>query len=128
MFDYKKTLSAFTPTCDDFITEKSKVCIKYYINFILSLYSATPLIRPPNFQLHWRSAEKLREMCCVNRGCFIKVGQHIGALEYLLPIEYVDVFKVLHSDAPKSTLEEIKQVIKEDLGKDVRNLMLLRIL
>ena len=58
-------------------------------------------------------------MCCKNRGVFIKVGQHIGALEYLLPKEYVDIMKVLHSDAPQSPLSEIKRVIKEDLGKEV---------
>ena len=58
-------------------------------------------------------------MCCVNRGCFIKVGQHVGALEYLLPLEYVETMRVLHDRAPESSLEELKQVIKEDLGKDV---------
>ena len=49
------------------------------------------------------------------------MGQHIGALEYLLPKEYVNVMKVLHSDAPQSPVEDIQQVIKEDLGKDVIN-------
>lgn len=58
-------------------------------------------------------------MCCVNGGCFIKVGQHIGALEYLLPKEYVDVMKVLHSHAPESPVKDICKVVKEDLGKNV---------
>ena len=29
-----------------------------------------------------------------NGGVFIKVGQHIGALDYLLPEEYVNTMKV----------------------------------
>ena len=33
-------------------------------------------------------------MCSVNGGLFIKIGQHIGSLDYLLPKEYVKVFKV----------------------------------
>lgn len=69
--------------------------------------------------MHTRSALHLRDMCCVNRGCFIKVGQHIGALEYLLPKEYVDVMKVLHSQAPESPVQDIYAVVKEDFGKDV---------
>ena len=44
----------------------------------------------------------------------------MGALEYLLPKEYVDTLKVLHSKAPESPLKEIKRVIEEDLGHKVR--------
>ena len=70
--------------------------------------------------MHLRSAERLRDLCCANRGTFIKVGQHLGALDYLLPEEYTTTLKVLHSQAPQSSMEEIQQVIREDLGKEVR--------
>uniref|UniRef100_A0A8B9N843 Uncharacterized protein n=1 Tax=Accipiter nisus TaxID=211598 RepID=A0A8B9N843_9AVES len=70
-------------------------------------------------QVHLRSAERLRELCCANRGTFIKVGQHLGALDYLLPEEYTRTLKVLHNQAPQSTRQEIEQVIREDLGKEV---------
>ena len=50
---------------------------------------------------------------------FIKVGQHIGSLDYLLPKEYVNTMKVLHDKAPESSKEEILQVIKQDLGEQV---------
>ena len=48
-----------------------------------------------------------------------KVGQHIGALDYLLPEEYVQTMKVLHHRAPEMPLENVYQVIKEDLDLDV---------
>lgn len=70
-------------------------------------------------QVHLRSAERLRELCCANRGTFIKVGQHLGALDYLLPEEYTRTLKVLHSQAPQSSRQEVEQVIREDLGKEV---------
>ncbi|XP_077587460.1 aarF domain-containing protein kinase 1 [Stigmatopora nigra] len=73
-------------------------------------------------KVHRRSAERLRDLCCANRGTFIKVGQHLGALDYLLPEEYTSTLKVLHSRAPQSSMEEIKQVIKEDLGKELSDL------
>ncbi|XP_068948424.1 aarF domain-containing protein kinase 1 isoform X2 [Petaurus breviceps papuanus] len=73
-------------------------------------------------KVHRRSAERLRELCCANRGTFIKVGQHLGALDYLLPEEYTSTLKVLHSQAPQSSMQEIQQVIREDLGKEIQDL------
>ncbi|XP_045185749.1 aarF domain-containing protein kinase 1-like [Mercenaria mercenaria] len=70
-------------------------------------------------QIHTRSALKLRAMCCKNGGAFIKVGQHLGTLEYLLPQEYVTTMKVLHSDAPQSSVEDLFRVFEEDIGKKV---------
>ena len=58
-------------------------------------------------------------MCCKNGGAFVKVGQHLGSLEYLLPIEYVETMKILHDKAPQSDLEDLKKVFYEDLGKKV---------
>ncbi|KAK1893436.1 AarF domain containing protein kinase 1, partial [Dissostichus eleginoides] len=75
-------------------------------------------------QVHLRSAERLRDLCCANRGTFIKVGQHLGALDYLLPEEYTSTLKVLHSRAPQSSMQEIQQVIREDLGKELSELFL----
>ncbi|KAL3969253.1 poly [ADP-ribose] polymerase 10/14/15 [Sarotherodon galilaeus] len=75
-------------------------------------------------KVHRRSAERLRDLCCANRGTFIKVGQHLGALDYLLPEEYTSTLKVLHSRAPESSMEEIQQVIREDLGKELSDLFL----
>ncbi|XP_055016353.1 aarF domain-containing protein kinase 1 isoform X2 [Boleophthalmus pectinirostris] len=70
-------------------------------------------------KVHKRSAERLRDLCCANRGTFIKVGQHLGALDYLLPPEYTSTLKILHSRAPQSSMQEIRQVIREDLGKEL---------
>lgn len=69
--------------------------------------------------VHKIAAEKLLTLCCDNRGVYVKVGQHIGALEYLLPLEYVETMKILHSDAPKNPVEDLFKVIKQDLKKDV---------
>ena len=39
----------------------------------------------------------------------------MGSLDYLLPSEYVQTMKVLHSDAPQSPLGDIHHVIEEEL-------------
>ena len=46
---------------------------------------------------------------------YIKAGQHIGALDYLLPDEYVQTMKVLHDDAPKSQLNDVIKVTQSRL-------------
>lgn len=69
---------------------------------------------------HEKSAKKLLDLCCLNKGVFVKVGQHIGSLDYLLPKEYVKTLKVLHSHAPTSSIKDIKKVIQEELKVNVR--------
>ncbi|XP_018431185.1 PREDICTED: uncharacterized aarF domain-containing protein kinase 1, partial [Nanorana parkeri] len=70
--------------------------------------------------LHSRSAHRLLDLCCANRGTFIKVGQHLGAMEYLLPPEYTRTLSVLHSQAPPTPLPDVLRVIREELGKEVK--------
>lgn len=70
-------------------------------------------------RVHRLAAEKLLKLICINKGVYIKVGQHIGSLDYLLPKEYVDTMKVLHSNAPKNPIGDLYKVIKEDLKVNV---------
>ncbi|CAD5225153.1 unnamed protein product [Bursaphelenchus okinawaensis] len=67
---------------------------------------------------HLRGANRLLDLCKANGGVFIKVGQHIAALQYLLPEEYTSVLGVLHSKAPASNFEDIKNVFVTTTGKD----------
>lgn len=70
---------------------------------------------------HRRSAERLLDLCCKNGGIFIKVGQHIAALQYLVPVEYVDTLSVLHNRAPRTKFEDIRRVIREDLKAELED-------
>lgn len=69
-------------------------------------------------KVHYQGAQKLLELCRKNGGMFVKVGQHMGALDYLLPPEYVETMKVLHSKAPESSLKDILRVVKKELGRE----------
>lgn len=71
------------------------------------------------FQVHLRAAKRLLKLCEDNGGAFIKVGQHLGALDYLIPLEYVRTLRVLHNHAPASKFEDIWSVIREDLQCEV---------
>ncbi|CAH0675536.1 unnamed protein product [Chilo suppressalis] len=71
---------------------------------------------------HQIGAEKLLELCRANKGVYIKIGQHVGAMDYLLPTEYVTTMRILHKDAPKNTVEELYKVIREDLKQEPEQL------
>ncbi|XP_071961915.1 aarF domain-containing protein kinase 1-like [Antedon mediterranea] len=88
------------------------------VDYKLSLFgkeSSTPDYQFVKNEVHLRSAKKLYKLCCKNGGVFIKVGQHLGALDYLLPKQYVNTLKVLHDDAPQSPFQDIIKLVKEDL-------------
>jgi len=85
--DYKRSLSNVSE--EDYEAEQSKV--------------------------HKRSAEKLLKLVWKNRGTYVKVGQHLGGMDYLLPKEYTDTLKVLHSSAPQSSVQDIKKVLCDEL-------------
>lgn len=83
---------------------------------------------------HERCAKRLLHLAEVNGGVFIKVrvfkingdsnhflqvGQHLGAMEYLIPPEYTKTLSVLMSKAPQQSMEDIKFVIESELGKPV---------
>lgn len=66
--------------------------------------------------LHQRGADRMLALCQVNRGVYIKLGQHIGALDYLLPHEYVSTLRVLQGAAPTDPLATVRAVISEEFG------------
>jgi aarF domain-containing kinase len=80
---------------------------------------STKEYREQRSKAHQKAANRLLELCCLNRGVYVKVGQHIGSLEYILPIEFVNTLKILHSCAPSNPLEEVYKVIRKDLRRDV---------
>jgi aarF domain-containing kinase len=71
---------------------------------------------------HLRSANCLKDAFSRNGGAFIKVGQYIGSLDYLLPREYVQTMKSLHDKAPESTLDELFQTVETDLKRKVSDI------
>uniref|UniRef100_A0A914PE85 ABC1 atypical kinase-like domain-containing protein n=1 Tax=Panagrolaimus davidi TaxID=227884 RepID=A0A914PE85_9BILA len=70
-------------------------------------------------ECHQRGADRLLNLARSNGGVFIKVGQHIAALQYLLPDEYTSTLSILHSRAPESDINEIKKTFHESVGKEL---------
>ncbi|KAK4277837.1 hypothetical protein QN277_015771 [Acacia crassicarpa] len=69
-------------------------------------------------EVHLRSARKLQELCFKNGGVYIKLGQHIGQLEYLIPQEYVQTMREsMLNKCPVSSYDQVCGVFKKELGE-----------
>lgn len=65
---------------------------------------------------HQRGANLLLDLCHQNCGVYIKIGQHLANLDYLLPSEYILTLSKLYDDNPVTDYDAVCQVIQEDLG------------
>eukprot|EP00903_Cladosiphon_okamuranus_P008941 g8557.t1 len=74
-------------------------------------------LRPPMSDLHRRSAERLRDLCSVNGGVYVKLGQHLSQLDFVLPPEFIEVLRCMLDQAPQSNIEDVREVIREELGE-----------
>lgn len=54
-----------------------------------------------------------------NGGIFIKLGQHLSAMNYLLPREWTTTFVPLQDQCPVSSFESIEQMFRTDTGKEL---------
>ncbi|GLJ21461.1 hypothetical protein SUGI_0395900 [Cryptomeria japonica] len=69
-------------------------------------------------EVHLRCANRLQELCFQNGGIYIKLGQHIGQLEYLIPQEYVEVMRTsMLNKCPTSSYSQVCDVFTKELGK-----------
>jgi aarF domain-containing kinase len=69
--------------------------------------------------VHKRSAILLRELFFKNAGIYIKIGQYLTQLQYVLPEPYVSEMMPMLDKAPTSSIEEVRQVVQEGLGKSI---------
>ena len=67
-------------------------------------------------EVHLRSAIRLRELISTNGGVYVKFGQHIAQLQFLLPDEYVFTMQPMLNRAPTSSLEDVRRVFREEFG------------
>lgn len=70
---------------------------------------------------HKRCAVRTLKVLEKNGGIYIKLGQHLSAMSYLLPIEWTDTFIPLQDNCPVSSYESIEQMYRDDTGEELRD-------
>ncbi|RCI12759.1 hypothetical protein L249_1044 [Ophiocordyceps polyrhachis-furcata BCC 54312] len=68
---------------------------------------------------HKRCAERTLRVLEKNGGIFIKLGQHLSAMNYLLPPEWTTTFIPLQDQCPVSSFESIQNMFRRDTGKEL---------
>ncbi|RCV41354.1 hypothetical protein SETIT_9G129000v2 [Setaria italica] len=85
---------------------------------LFGLEPGTPAWQSAKHDAHLRSANRLQELCFRNGGIYIKLGQHIAQLEYVVPEEYVQTMREsMLKKCPVSSYEEVRGVFAKDLGE-----------
>ncbi|KAI1812644.1 ABC1-domain-containing protein [Poronia punctata] len=70
-------------------------------------------------QCHKRCAERTLKVLEKNGGIFIKLGQHLSAMTYLLPFEWTSTFVPLQDKCPVSSYESIEDMFRRDTGEEL---------
>jgi aarF domain-containing kinase len=68
---------------------------------------------------HKRCAERSLRTMEKNGSIFIKLGQHLSSLHYLLPEEWCTTFIPLQDRAPVSSYKSVEQMFREDTGSEI---------
>ncbi len=71
-------------------------------------------------ECHQRCADRTLKVLEKNGGIFIKLGQHLSAMNYLLPQEWTTTFVPLQDKCPVSSFDSIEQMFRDDMGQDIR--------
>ncbi|KAL4785774.1 ABC1 family-domain-containing protein [Aspergillus varians] len=98
------------------------VCINDY-RVTLKQETATPEERSEAIRAcHKRCADRTLRVLEKNGSIFIKLGQHLSSMGYLLPLEWTTTFIPLQDRCPVSSLESIESVFVADTGKRIDEL------
>jgi len=68
---------------------------------------------------HKRCAERTMEAMRKNGSIFIKLGQHLSSLNYLLPDEWCNTFIPLQDHCPVSPFSKVDAMVKYDTGRSL---------
>jgi predicted unusual protein kinase regulating ubiquinone biosynthesis (AarF/ABC1/UbiB family) len=68
---------------------------------------------------HLRCAKRTLRALEKNGSIFIKLGQHLSSMNYLLPNEWCDTFIPLQDKCPVSSLESIEEMVLSDTGLSI---------
>ena len=68
---------------------------------------------------HQRCADRTLKVLEKNGGIFIKLGQHLSAMNYLLPPEWTTTFIPLQDRCPVSPFNSIERMFQKDTGNEL---------
>jgi len=68
---------------------------------------------------HKRCADRTFIVLEKNGSIFVKLGQHLSSLNYLLPAEWTETFIPLQDKCPVSSMESVQELVRKDTGQSL---------
>lgn len=72
-------------------------------------------------ECHVRSSSRLKRLLTKQGGLYIKLGQHLAAMDRALPAPYIEKLSELQDKAKPMTLEEVNHVFQREFGKSLED-------
>ncbi|SMN21953.1 similar to Saccharomyces cerevisiae YLR253W MCP2 Putative protein of unknown function [Maudiozyma saulgeensis] len=101
------------------VTQATAKCFYYYKKTLDETYPNEEARKKALSECHSQCAMITLHALSTNGGIFIKFGQHIGAMTYLLPIEWTETMIPLQDQCPESSKESINEMFVSDTGKSI---------
>ncbi|OLL24700.1 ABC1 family protein MCP2 [Neolecta irregularis DAH-3] len=73
-------------------------------------------------ECHYRCAKKALSVFERNGGIYIKLGQHLSSMGYLIPLEWTTTMTALQDQCPASSLDSIHEMFLTDLSMSLDDL------
>lgn len=97
-------------------------CFKLYKDTLGAVYPDEQSRQQALSKTHKKAAEITLKAIERNGGVYIKLGQHLSALTYLLPTEWTETMIPLQDKCPRSLMAEIEKMFEKDMGVSIDEL------
>lgn len=94
-------------------------CFTNYKTTLAQTYATSDEYYSALSRCHLQSAKITLKALEANGGIYIKLGQHISAMTYLLPEEWTQTMIPLQDQCPESSLEDINGMFLQDWGQSI---------
>lgn len=98
------------------VTVATVRCFSLYREVLAKQFPTPEARQEALSETHLKAAKLTLRALEKNGGIYIKLGQHICALTYLLPPEWTNTMIPLQDRCPRSSMDEIENMFQRDLG------------
>ncbi|WBW71168.1 ABC1 kinase family protein, implicted in mitochondrial ergosterol and phospholipid homeostasis [Schizosaccharomyces osmophilus] len=98
------------------------LCFSDYKKILSSSYITEEERQTALSECHLRCAERSLKVFEDNGGIFIKIGQHLSAMNYIIPKEWTSTMVKLQDRCPSTSIEDVDRLFKEDTGSSLNEL------
>ncbi|KAL2315721.1 Atypical/ABC1/ABC1-B protein kinase [Schizosaccharomyces pombe] len=93
------------------------LCFSDYKKVLGSSYASEEERQLALSECHLRCAERSLKVFEENGGIYIKIGQHLSAMGYVIPKEWTNTMVKLQDRCPSTSLKDIDHLFRVDTGK-----------